>query len=69
MRTGVYCVHRVTQLTDDHEDEEEGSHSGCDVEHDADVMRQLLHVVHVGHQDGRHKEPDGNTQLRNNQHR
>lgn len=52
-----------TSLTKDNQDEEHGGHGRRDVEHDADVMSQLIHVVHVRHQDGRHQETDGNAQL------
>lgn len=54
-------------LTEDHEDEEQGGHARRDVEHDADVIRQLVHVVHVGHQDGGDEEPDGDAQLEGNE--
>lgn len=50
-------------LTKNHKDEEQGGHPRRDVEHDADVMRELLHVVHVGHQDGGDEEPDGDAEL------
>lgn len=50
-------------LTKNNKDEEWGSHSCCDVKHNADVMSQLVHVVHIRYKDRRHKEPNGNTQL------
>lgn len=49
----------------DHKDEEERGHSCCDVEHNADVVSQLVHVFHIRHQHGRHQESNGNTQLEN----
>ena len=52
-------------LTDDDQDEEEGGHAGRDVEHVADVPGQLVHVLHVGNQDGREQETDGDAQLEN----
>lgn len=57
-----------SSLTQDDEDEEEGGHAGGDVEHDADVVGQHVHVVHIGHQDGGHQEPDGDTELRRARH-
>lgn len=54
----------MTDLTKDNKDEEECRHSCCDVEHNADVVSQLIHVVHIRHQDRRHEEPNGDTQLR-----
>lgn len=50
-------------LTENHEDEEQGGHPRRDVEHDADVTGELVHVVHVGHQDGGDEEPDGDAEL------
>lgn len=52
-----------SHLTNDHEDEDEGGHSCADVEHDSNVARQLLHIVHIRHQDGWEQEPNGDTQL------
>ena len=52
-------------LTNDDQYEEEGGHTGRDVEHVADVPSQLVHVLHVGNQDGRQQEPDGDAQLEN----
>lgn len=56
----------VTDLTNDNEDEEQGGHACRDVKHRSDVVSQLVHVFHIGHQDGRHQEPDGDTQLEEN---
>lgn len=53
-------------LTKDNQDEEQGGHARRDEEHVSDVVRQLLLVVHVGHQYGRHQEPDGDAQLQEN---
>lgn len=50
-------------LTENHKDEEHGGHRRRDVEHDADVTRELVHVVHIGHQDGGDEEPDGDAEL------
>lgn len=50
-------------LTEDHEDEDHGGHSSSDVEHDADVVRQLVYIVNIWHEDGWHKEANGNAQL------
>lgn len=46
-------------LTKDDEDKQQGGYACCDVEHDPNVVSQLVHVVHIGHQDGRNKEADG----------
>lgn len=54
---------RPGYLTTNHKDEEKGGHPRRDVEHDADVMGQLVHVVHVGHQDGGDEEADGDAEL------
>lgn len=51
------------RLTDDHKDEDEGGHSCADVEHDSDVVRQLIYITHVWHKDGWDQEPNGNTHL------
>lgn len=56
-------LNSVTDLTNDDEDEEQGGHACRDVKHGSDVVSQLVHVIHIGHQDGRHQEPDGDTQL------
>lgn len=56
----------VTDLTNDNEDEEQGGHACRDVKHCSDVVSQLVHVFHIGHQHGRHQEPDGDTQLEEN---
>lgn len=53
----------VGSLTNDHEDKDEGSHPCAGVEHDPDVVRQLIHIVHIRHKDGREQEPNGNTHL------
>lgn len=53
----------TSHLTDDHEDEDEGGHSRTDVEHDSDVGRQLLHIIHIGHEDGWEQEAHGDSQL------
>lgn len=50
-------------LTKNHKDEEKGGHPRRDVEHDADVMGELVHVVHIGHQDGGDEEADGDAEL------
>lgn len=50
-------------LTKNHKDEEKGGHPRRDVEHDADVTGELVHVVHVGHQDGGDEEADGDAEL------
>ena len=50
-------------LTDDHEDKDDAGHSCADVEHDSDVVRQLIHIVHIWHKDGWDQEPNGNTHL------
>lgn len=55
-------------LTKDDEDEEDCRHSCCNVEHDADVASQLIHVGYIRHQNGRYEKPDGNTQLYGNKH-
>lgn len=52
-----------SRLTNDHEDEEDGGRSRTDVEHDSDVVRQLVQIVHVRHEDGREQEPNGDTHL------
>lgn len=54
----------TSSLTDDHEDEDDGGRSGADVEHESDVVRQLVDVVHVGHEDGWEQEADGDAHLR-----
>lgn len=54
-------------LTENHKNEEEGGHPRRDVEHDTDVMGELVHVVHVGHQDGGDEEPDGDAELDGNE--
>lgn len=51
-------------LTDDHEEEEDGGQSSADVQQDSDVLRQLVDVVHVGHQHRRDQEAQGDAQLR-----
>lgn len=51
------------RLTDDHKDKEDGGHSRADVEHGSDVVRQLVHIVHVRHKHGWDQEPNGNTHL------
>lgn len=56
----------VTDLTNDYEDEEQGGNACRDVKHGSDVVSQLVHVIHIGHQDGRHQEPDGDAQLEEN---
>lgn len=50
-------------LTKDDKDEEQGRYPRGDVEHDADVVSQLVQVVHVRYQNGWNQEPQGNTQL------
>lgn len=50
-------------LTDDHEDKDDGGHSCADVEHDSDVVRQLIYIVHIRHKDGWDQEPNGNSHL------
>lgn len=54
-------------LTKNHKDEEQGGHPRRDVEHDADVMRELVHVVHVGYQDGGDEEPNSDAELEGNE--
>lgn len=51
------------RLTDDHKDEHEGGHSGTDVEHESDVVRQLIDIVHIRHKNGWNQEPNSNTHL------
>lgn len=53
----------VASLTNDHEDEEGSGHSSTDVQHDSDVLRQLVDVLHVGHQHWRDQKAKGDTQL------
>lgn len=62
-RTEGGKVNSPQRLTDDHEDEDNGGHSSADVEHDPDVVRQLIYVLHIGHENGRDQEPNGNAQL------
>lgn len=50
-------------LTQDNKDEERRGHRSCDVEHDSDVMSQLIHVLHIGYENRRNKKSNGNTQL------
>lgn len=50
-------------LTNDHQDKNECGHSSSDVEHNADVVCQLIHIVHIGHQDGWQQEANGNAHL------
>lgn len=50
-------------LTNHHEDEDDGGHSSADVEHEPDVVRQLVHVFHIGHQDGWEQEAQGDAHL------
>lgn len=50
-------------LTDHHQDEDEGGHPSADVEHDSDVVRQLIHVVHIRHQDGWDQKPNSDAHL------
>lgn len=52
-----------SHLTNDHEDKDEGGNSCADVEHDSDVVRQLIDIVHIRHKDGWEQEPNGNTHL------
>lgn len=56
-------IRSTCKFTDDDEDKDEGGHSGAYVEHDSDVVRQLVHIIHVRHKDGRDQEPNGNTHL------
>lgn len=58
----------MKSLTKDNKDEEQGGHSRCDVKHNSDVMSQHVDVVHVRHQNGRHEETNGDTQLQDNKH-
>lgn len=53
----------VASLTNDHEDEEGSGHSSADVQHDSDVLRQLVDVLHVGHQHWWDQKAKGDTQL------
>lgn len=51
------------KLTNEHKRKDDGGHACANIEHDSDVTRQLVHIVHIGHKDGWHQEADGNTQL------
>lgn len=51
------------RLTNDDKDEYEGGDASADVEHDPDVVSQLIDIVHIRHKDGRNEEPNGNTHL------
>lgn len=50
-------------LTHNHEDKHDGGDPRCDVEHDSDVVPQLVQIIHVMHKDGWNQEPDGDAQL------
>ena len=50
-------------LTYDNKDKESGGHSCCNVEHNTNVVSQLINVFHIGHQDRWYQEPNGNAQL------
>lgn len=51
------------RLTHNHEDQQDGGHPCSDVEHESDVVPQLIHIIHDGHEHGWKEEPDGTTQL------
>ena len=51
------------RLTNDHKDEDKGGNTCADVEHDSDVIRQLVHIIHIRHKDGWNQEPNGNAHL------
>lgn len=55
------CQMHFFNLTKDDDDEKKRRHSCRYVEHNADVMSQLIQVVHIRNQNRRHEEPDGNT--------
>lgn len=63
MNLWMGTVNFPLRLTDDDEDEYEGGHSSTDVEHESDVVRQLIDIVHIRHKDGWDEEPNGNTHL------
>lgn len=54
----------VDVLTKHDQQKDEAGHSGCDVEHDADVLGQFIHVIHVGHKNRRDQETNGNAKLK-----
>lgn len=51
------------RLTDDDKDEYEGGHSCTDVEHESDVVRQLIDIFHIGHKHRWDEEPYGDAHL------
>lgn len=50
-------------LTHNHEDKQGGGDPRSDVEHDTDVVPQLVQIIHVRHKHGWNQEPDGDAQL------
>lgn len=50
-------------LTDDDKDEEQSGHTSYYVEHDADVVGELLLVFDVGYQNRRDQKPNCNSKL------
>lgn len=54
---------RLTPLTHNDEDKHEGGHPRGDVEHDSDVVGQLVRVVHIRHENGWKHKPYGTAQL------
>lgn len=55
-------------LTHNDEDKQDGGHPRSDVEHDSDVVGQLVHVVHIRNKNGWEQEPDGTAQLQSQEH-
>lgn len=51
-------------LTHNHEDKQDGGDPRSDVEHDSDVVAQLIQIIHIRHKYGWKQEPDGNAQLK-----
>lgn len=54
----------MTRPTHNHDDKQDGGDPRSDVEHDSDVVAQLIQIIHIRHKYGRNQEPDGNAQLK-----
>lgn len=49
--------------TDDHKYKDEGGHTRTDVEHESDVICQLVYILYIRNKHGWDQKPNGNTQL------
>jgi len=50
-------------LTEHNQQKDEGGHSGCEEEHDSDVLSQFTDVLHVWHEHRREQEANSNAKL------